>query len=90
MKTVILAGGLGTRISEETDKKPKPMIEINGKPIIQHIMEIYASQGFNNFIVAAGYKAEIIIDWAGALKSELKIEVVDTGLQQQQLARSSS
>jgi len=87
MKTVILAGGLGTRISEETDKKPKPMVEVNGKPIIQHIMEIYANQGFNDFMVAAGYKAEIIIDWAKALNSELKIEVIDTGLNTQTAGR---
>ena len=60
MKTVILAGGLGTRISEESHLMPKPMIEIGGKPILWHIMNIYGSQGMNEFIVAAGYKSEYI------------------------------
>ena len=63
MKVVILAGGLGTRISEESHLKPKPMIEIGGKPILWHIMNIYASHGINEFIIAAGYKAEIIKDY---------------------------
>ncbi len=56
MKVVILAGGLGTRISEETDLKPKPMIEIGGKPILWHIMKIYSSFGFNDFVICCGYK----------------------------------
>ena len=63
MKVVILAGGLGTRISEESHLKPKPMIEIGGKPILWHIMNIYSTHGINEFIVAAGYKAEIIKDY---------------------------
>ena len=57
MKVVILAGGLGTRLGELTEKKPKPMIEIGDKPIIWHIMKIYASYGFNEFILALGYKS---------------------------------
>ena len=60
MKVVILAGGLGTRLAEETEVRPKPMIEIGGYPILWHIMKIYASQGFNDFYVALGYKGEII------------------------------
>ena len=60
MKVVILAGGFGTRISEESHLKPKPMIEIGGKPILWHIMKIYAAYGSNEFVIAAGYKAEII------------------------------
>jgi glucose-1-phosphate cytidylyltransferase len=60
MKVVILAGGYGTRISEESHLMPKPMIEIGGKPIIWHIMNIYAAQGMNEFIIAAGYKADYI------------------------------
>lgn len=63
MKTVIFAGGLGTRISEESVLKPKPMIEIGGKPIIWHIMKIYAAQGFHDFVVCLGYKGEIIKDY---------------------------
>lgn len=60
MKVVILAGGLGTRLSEETVVKPKPMVEIGGRPILWHIMNIYAVHGFNEFIVALGYKGEVI------------------------------
>jgi glucose-1-phosphate cytidylyltransferase len=60
MKVVILAGGLGTRLQEETSVKPKPMVEIGGQPILWHIMNIYAAQGFNEFIVALGYKSEVI------------------------------
>ncbi len=60
MKTVILAGGLGTRISEKTDQVPKPMIEIGGKPILWHILSIYGAFGFNEFVVALGYKPEVI------------------------------
>lgn len=56
MKAVILAGGLGTRLSEETDTKPKPMVEIGGKPIIWHIMKIYSAHGINDFIICCGYK----------------------------------
>ena len=63
MKVVILAGGLGTRISEESQFKPKPMIDIGGRPIITHIMKGYAKQGFNEFIICAGYKQEIIKEY---------------------------
>src|SRR5919108_720607 len=60
MKAVILAGGFGTRLSEETVLRPKPMVEIGGKPILWHIMNIYATHGVNEFIIALGYKAEVI------------------------------
>lgn len=63
MKAVILAGGLGTRISEETHLKPKPMIEIGGKPILWHIMKIYSSYGINDFIVCCGYKGYVIKEY---------------------------
>ncbi|MCI6272301.1 MAG: glucose-1-phosphate cytidylyltransferase [Erysipelotrichaceae bacterium] len=63
MKVVILAGGYGTRISEESYLKPKPMIEICGKPIMWHIMKYYSSYGFNEFIICAGYKQEYIKRW---------------------------
>lgn len=63
MKVVLLAGGLGTRISEESQFKPKPMIEIGGKPILWHIMKEYAYYGFNEFIICAGYKQELVKDW---------------------------
>ena len=63
MKAVILAGGLGTRISEETDLRPKPMIEIGGKPIIWHIMKIYSQHGINDFIICCGYKGYVIKEY---------------------------
>jgi len=62
MKVVILAGGLGTRISEESDVRPKPMIEIGGMPILWHIMKSYAYYGFNEFIICCGYKGNVIKD----------------------------
>jgi len=63
MKVVILAGGFGTRISEESHLKPKPMIEINGKPILWHIMKIYSSYGYNDFVICAGYKQQVIKEY---------------------------
>ena len=63
MKVVLLAGGYGTRISEETHIKPKPMIEVGGKPIIWHIMKEYSHYGFNDFIICAGYKQHIVKEW---------------------------
>jgi glucose-1-phosphate cytidylyltransferase len=63
MKAVILAGGFGTRLSEETGVRPKPMVEIGGKPILWHIMNIYSAYGINEFIIAVGYKAEIIKEY---------------------------
>ena len=63
MKAVILAGGLGTRISEETDIKPKPMIEIGGKPILWHIMKMYSTHGINDFVICCGYKGYVIKEY---------------------------
>ena len=63
MKTVILCGGLGTRLSEETQIRPKPMVEIGGKPILWHILKTYETQGHNNFILALGYKEDFIKDY---------------------------
>ncbi len=63
MKVVILAGGLGTRISEESHLRPKPMIEIGEKPILWHIMKIYSHYGFNDFIICLGYKGYIIKEY---------------------------
>ena len=63
MKAVILAGGLGTRISEESHLKPKPMIEIGGRPILWHIMKIYSSHDVNDFIICCGYKGYIIKEY---------------------------
>ena len=78
MKVVILCGGLGTRLSEETQLKPKPMVTIGEKPILWHIMNIYASQGFNEFILALGYKSEIIKEYFlnfYALNSDFSIDL---------------
>jgi len=63
MKAVILAGGLGSRISEETDSKPKPMIEIGGRPILWHIMKIYSQHGINDFVICCGYKGYVIKEY---------------------------
>ncbi len=63
MKVVILAGGLGTRLYEETELKPKPMVEIGGKPILWHIMKIYSYYGFNDFVILTGYKSHVIKDY---------------------------
>ena len=63
MKVVILAGGFGTRLSEETKLIPKPMVEIGGKPILWHIMKIYSYYGFNDFVVLTGYKSHVIKDY---------------------------
>jgi glucose-1-phosphate cytidylyltransferase len=63
VKTVILAGGLGTRLSEETANQPKPMVEIGGKPILWHLLNIYSSAGFNEFVIALGYKQEIVKEY---------------------------
>ena len=63
MKTIILAGGLGSRLSEETVLRPKPMVEVGGRPILWHIMNIYAAHGVDEFIIALGYKAEVIKEY---------------------------
>lgn len=63
MKVVILAGGFGTRISEESHLRPKPMIEIGGKPIVWHLMKYFSFFGFNDFVICAGYKQEVIKEW---------------------------
>ena len=63
MKAVILAGGFGTRISEETGLKPKPMIEIGGKPILWHIMKMYSKYGVNDFVICCGYKGYLIKEY---------------------------
>ena len=81
MKAVILAGGYGTRISEETHLKPKPMIEIGGKPILWHIMKIYSAHNINEFIICCGYKGDIIKEYFS--RSDFpawNIELVDTGI----------
>ncbi len=63
MKVAILAGGFGTRLAEETEIKPKPMVEIGGRPILWHIMKHYSHFGFSEFVIALGYKGEYIKRW---------------------------
>lgn len=78
MKTVILAGGLGTRLSEMTAQIPKPMVEIGGKPILWHIMNTYANYGFEEFVIALGYKGEVIKEYFlnyRAINSDLSIDL---------------
>ena len=91
MKIVILAGGLGTRISEETGDKPKPMVGINGKPILWHLMSIFAEQGFNDFVIAKGYKGNVISDWISSRESHIPdswtVKALDTGLETQTAGR---
>ena len=95
MKVIIVAGGLGSRISEETKNKPKPMVLINGKPIIWHLMNIFSLQGFNEFIISTGYKGEIIEDWVKNNKicdlnsNLMKIQTINTGLNTQTGGRIS-
>ena len=80
MKVVILAGGLGTRLSEETVVKPKPMVEIGGYPILLHIMARYYHYGFNEFLVAGGYKQEWISDYfLNRHGWKIKVDLLDTG-----------
>jgi len=69
MKAVILAGGLGTRMREETEFKPKPMVEVGGKPVLWHIMKVLSSQGIREFVICTGYKAEVIRDYFQNLRA---------------------
>ena len=79
MKVVILCGGLGSRLAEETIRKPKPMVELGKKPIIIHIMNIYYRYGFKDFILAAGYKVNYIKNYFKNNKYNFNINVIDTG-----------
>ena len=80
MKVVILAGGFGTRLSEYTDTIPKPMVPIGNIPIIEHIMRTYAFYGYKDFIIALGYKGEIIKKYFENFKEDWKINLIDTGI----------
>lgn len=83
MKAIILAGGYGTRISEETDTKPKPMILLGEKPILWHVMNIYARQGVSDFIIATGYKGEVIHNWIPRIREPWNVTAIDTGVETQ-------
>ena len=81
MKAVILAGGLGTRISEETSSKPKPMIQIGERPLLWHIMKIYSFYGINDFIICCGYKGEKIKKYFAENNENWNVSCIDTGLE---------
>ena len=84
MKVVILAGGLGTRLSEETVVKPKPMVEIGGMPILWHIMKIYSAHGYNDFIICLGYKGYVIKEYFANYflhKSDVTIDLTNNSVQ---------
>ena len=95
MKVIIIAGGLGTRISEETEDKPKPMVLINDQPIIWHLMNIFSLQGFREFIISTGYKSEVIEDWVrgnqilDSNSNLMRITTLNTGLHTQTGGRIS-
>jgi glucose-1-phosphate cytidylyltransferase len=95
IKVIIIAGGLGTRISEETEDKPKPMVLINDKPIIWHLMNIFSLQGYNEFIISTGFKSEVIENWVrnneivDAKSNGMHISTLNTGLNTQTGGRIS-
>jgi len=77
VKTVILAGGMGTRLSEETANRPKPMVEVGGKPLLWHLLNCYAAHGFDEFVIALGYKQEVIKEYFAAFWSHNNDLTVD-------------
>jgi len=79
MKVIILAGGLGTRLSEYTDSIPKPMVQIGGKPILWHIISLYARYNHNDFFIATGYKGEVIKKYFSKISEKWNINLIDTG-----------
>jgi glucose-1-phosphate cytidylyltransferase len=95
LKVIIIAGGLGTRIAEETEDKPKPMVLINNKPIIWHLMNIFCLQGLNEFVISTGYKSEVIENWVqnnqilDSNSNKMKISTINTGLHTQTGGRIS-
>jgi len=95
VKVIIIAGGLGTRISEETADRPKPMVLINDKPLIWHLMNIFCLQGLNEFIISTGYKSEVIENWIqdnqilDSNSNKMKITTINTGLHTQTGGRIS-
>jgi glucose-1-phosphate cytidylyltransferase len=80
LRTVVLCGGRGTRAYPHTVEVPKPLLEVAGQPVLRHVLDIYAAQGFDDFVLAAGYKADAIEAFATGLPSGWRVDVVDTGL----------
>jgi glucose-1-phosphate cytidylyltransferase len=79
MRTVILCGGKGTRAYPHTAEVPKPLLEVDGRPVLRHLMDIYAAQGFRDFVLAAGFKQEMVRAFAEGLPADWQVTVVDTG-----------
>lgn len=79
VRTVILCGGKGTRAYPETAVLPKPLLQVGRQPVVRHVMEIYARQGFTDFVLAAGYKAELMREFAATLPDDWVVDVADTG-----------
>src|SRR5436305_4517472 len=77
--TVILCGGKGTRAYPHTLEVPKPLLEVAGRPVLSHVMELYAEQGYERFVLAAGFKKDLVADFARSVPSRWDVEVVDTG-----------
>ncbi len=81
MRTLILCGGKGTRAYPRTLEVPKPLLDVGGQPVLGHVMEIYARQGFKDFVLAAGFQAGLVSDFAATLPRDWSVEVVDTGVE---------
>jgi len=81
VKTVILCGGKGTRAYPHTVELPKPLLDVGDRPMLQHVMELYAAQGHHEFVLAAGYKADLVAEFADGLPPSWKVDVVDTGVE---------
>lgn len=90
MKVIFLAGGLGTRLSEETATRPKPMVEIGGRPILWHLMQLYASHGFKDFLVACGYRGEVIKEYFRSLPVRTSDYVIDLADGSVEVVRASN
>ena len=90
MKAVILAGGIGTRISEETHLKPKPMIEIGGRPLLWHIMKIYSAHGVNDFVICCGYKGYLIKEYFANYVLHMSDVTFDMGLNEMQVHQQNA
>ncbi len=88
MKTIILAGGLGTRLSEETTSRPKPMVEVGGKPILWHLLNMYSAAGFDDFVLALGYKQEVIREYFHAFWAHNNDVMIDLSSGKVEVART--
>ncbi len=88
LRAVVLCGGRGTRAWPATAEVPKPMLEVGGRPVLRHVLDIYAGQGVTSFVLATGYRGEVIADWAATLPDSWDVDVLDTGLDSDTGART--